>query len=270
MKTLLKFSLLVNLLLLGAGILFWMEVRQPSTTAKSSVRPVIQPEVTPVAAAVAVPTSTPVTVPAVGMAAFRWSQLDAADYPAYVKNLRAVGCPEPTLRAIVTADVQAAFSVYAQKLTETLASRAGASWATRLATALSDQALRDELQRLPEAAAAKIDDLLGIIHPAPAELAGAGGEDAASEPMTVTMPLAFRNVDPATLNLNEDQMQALADLRQQFVEQIGTTNRPDDPAYLARWQQSQPQADVTLRAMLGNRVFDKLQTAPDSVKTGGN
>ena len=84
------------------------------------------------------------------------------------------------------------------------------------------------------------------------------------------MPLAFRNVDPATLNLNEDQMQALADLRQQFVEQIGTTNRPDDPAYLARWQQSQPQADVTLRAMLGNRVFDKLQTAPDSVKTGGN
>ena len=265
----LKISLLVNLLLLGALIFVGTEARPPVTAAKPAAPPARPPEVSAAAAAPA-PVPAPVVAPAVTPVPFRWSQLDSADYSAYVKNLRAIGCPEPTLRAIVTADVQAAFSVYAQKLNETLASRAGASWATRLATVLSDQALRDELQRLPDEAAEKIDDLLGITHPAPAELAEAGGENSVSEPVTVTMPLAFREVDPATLNLNEEQAQALADLRQQFMEQIGTTNHPDDPAYLQRWQQTQPQADNMLRAMLGNRVFDKLQFPPDPVNTGGH
>ena len=36
---------------------------------------------------------------------FNWAQVEAADYRQYVANLRAVGCPEETLRDIVCADL---------------------------------------------------------------------------------------------------------------------------------------------------------------------
>ena len=40
---------------------------------------------------------------------FHWAQLESADYRVYVANLRAVGCPEPTVRDIVIADVNELF-----------------------------------------------------------------------------------------------------------------------------------------------------------------
>jgi hypothetical protein len=44
--------------------------------------------------------------------AFRWSDLESADYPTYVANLRKAGCPEPALRRIITADLE---ELYARK-----------------------------------------------------------------------------------------------------------------------------------------------------------
>ncbi|MBI3191709.1 MAG: hypothetical protein HYZ36_03510, partial [Pedosphaera parvula] len=37
--------------------------------------------------------------------AFHWSSVEADDYPTYIRRLRAIGCPEETIRDIVTADV---------------------------------------------------------------------------------------------------------------------------------------------------------------------
>lgn len=39
-----------------------------------------------------------------------WSQLEAADYPAYIANLRAINCPEQTIRDIIIADVNALYA----------------------------------------------------------------------------------------------------------------------------------------------------------------
>jgi len=36
---------------------------------------------------------------------FSWQQIESTDYPTYVANLRAVGCPEQTVRDIIIADV---------------------------------------------------------------------------------------------------------------------------------------------------------------------
>ncbi|MGD0614746.1 MAG: LysM domain-containing protein [Verrucomicrobiota bacterium] len=44
---------------------------------------------------------------------FSWSQVESADYPTYIANLRAIGCPEQTIRDIIIADVNA---LYARKL----------------------------------------------------------------------------------------------------------------------------------------------------------
>jgi LysM repeat protein len=41
---------------------------------------------------------------------FSWQQIESADYPTYVANLRQVGCPEQTIRDLIIADVNAVFS----------------------------------------------------------------------------------------------------------------------------------------------------------------
>ena len=43
---------------------------------------------------------------------FRWSQLESTDYREYIANLRAVGCPEVTIKDIILTDVM---RVYAQR-----------------------------------------------------------------------------------------------------------------------------------------------------------
>ncbi|MGC8743258.1 MAG: hypothetical protein ACP5T0_05200 [Verrucomicrobiia bacterium] len=43
---------------------------------------------------------------------FSWQEIEASDYPTYISNLRAVGCPEQTIRDIIIADVN---HLYARK-----------------------------------------------------------------------------------------------------------------------------------------------------------
>ena len=43
---------------------------------------------------------------------FSWRQVESTDYPTYVANLRAIGCPEQTVRDIIIADINA---LYARK-----------------------------------------------------------------------------------------------------------------------------------------------------------
>ncbi len=45
--------------------------------------------------------------------AFNWRQLESTDYRQYIANLRAIGCPEMTIRDIILTDVM---RVYAQRL----------------------------------------------------------------------------------------------------------------------------------------------------------
>ena len=44
------------------------------------------------------------------MRVFDWRQVESADYRTYVANLRSIGCPEQTIRDLVTADLQQAFA----------------------------------------------------------------------------------------------------------------------------------------------------------------
>ena len=41
---------------------------------------------------------------------FSWREVESADYPTYVANLRQIGCPEQTIRDIIIADVNALYS----------------------------------------------------------------------------------------------------------------------------------------------------------------
>jgi len=74
------------------------------------------------------------------------------------------------------------------------------------------------------------------------------------------MPLVFQEVDISELNLNRDQLQAIDDLRQRFLDEIGGLEQnTNDPAYRERWLKSQPQVDDDLRGMIGVSAFQNYQ-----------
>lgn len=199
----------------------------------------------------------PVPSPAVPMSVstgempFRWSQLDAKDYHVYVKNLRAVACPEPTVRAIVTADVDSVYQIFANQLEQKIADVENGSWSNQLMAAGSEPALKEALQRIPAEEAAKIADLLGL---KPALAPGANPD------IPIAEPLVLENVDLSTLNLDADQTQMIASVRQNFLQEVGDTNQAgSDPAFMARWRKAQYKADNELMAFLGYQTYNQYQ-----------
>ena len=296
MKTLLKISLSLNLGL--AGWLMYMLLNQPKQIAGptphaiTETRPAVNEQI-----AAASPAPVPITPKP-----FHWSQLDAKDYHLYVKNLRAIGCPELTLRAIVTADVNAAFRPYSLKLEHILSNLNSAPWSTQLADWNYERVLKIRLEQLPGEKAAEIDDFLGLksatVNPLatmaasqslpgnnqsvaksqmaannsaanPATIDASGQVASTSQPVgdyqlppapkSAALPLIFQPVDSVAMNLNESQMQAINNLRQQFINALGSTSQnPNDPSYQQTWQQAQSQIDAQSEIYLGYNPYMEL------------
>jgi hypothetical protein len=196
---------------------------------------------------------------------FKWSQLESADYRTYIKNLRDIGCPEPTLRAIVTSDVEKAYDKLEQKLQEKLDEMDSGSELAQTDSFNSRQALKDQLQKLPDEEVAQIADLLGLKVAADASAAYPISRDRhLLHDNQILIPLVFQNVDLSALNLNSQQIQAVNDLRHNFLDEIGDPNlNPDDPAYRELWQKSQHEADDMLRGTLGVTAFGNYQLSAE-------
>jgi hypothetical protein len=107
-KALLLFSLIANVLLLGtAGYL--AKTRSPTAEAV-----VVQPnpvsEGTAMAPAAALGAGAETAAAAAKAAqSFDWHLVESEDYKKYIANLRAIGCPEETIRDIIAADVNKLF-----------------------------------------------------------------------------------------------------------------------------------------------------------------
>jgi hypothetical protein len=234
MKTALRLSILLNCGLIVLLVLWALHGRAPAS------------RFLPAAASGACqgPTGEPeqqaATTAGTGPMPSRWSQLESSDYRTYVANLRSIGCPEQTLRDIITADVGSLFALKRAPLEAELATLSGGSPGAHSG---SRPTVAAEVLRLRREEAALIASLLG---PAPG----------------VSMPLVFQDVDLAALRLDPGQRQAIEDLRQRFVEDIGGPNQDaTDPAYRERWQQSQPENDGLLRGLIGVRAWQDYQLA---------
>lgn len=114
-------SILLNFLFLGA-VLCWL-AGQPDS-------------VTPSIASSAVPSAAPSPATA---APFCWSQLEAGDYPTYIAKLRAIGCPEETIRDLITADLA---SQYEDKRRQLLAADLHQSGTTGLPLSRASEPLK--------------------------------------------------------------------------------------------------------------------------------
>ena len=100
-KTLLIFSLVMNVAF-GAMLLRSKPVEPP--VALSPAQTKAAPFVPATLAAAKTRTVTQVVTNTVAQK-FDWNAVESDDYKKYIANLRAIGCPEETIRDIITADV---------------------------------------------------------------------------------------------------------------------------------------------------------------------
>lgn len=126
MRSLVVISLVANLLLSGAVLKRHLAEKNrtnvrgaglPSEVTNRQLRVGRQWVVPPVQAPA--PVTIEVTEP------FHWAQLESQDYREYVANLRAIGCPEATIRDIISADVR---DLYARRIKELIASETARFW----------------------------------------------------------------------------------------------------------------------------------------------
>jgi hypothetical protein len=144
---------------------------------------------------------------------------------------------------------------------------ANGSWAVQLSSYRDQQELKAQMQKLPGEESSEICDLLGLKAATDRPITAATVSPAARHPRNpsndrVVMPLVLKPVDVSALNLNEQQIQVVQELRGQFLDEIGGSNQdPADPAYRDRWLKAQPETDDDLRGMLGITVFENFQLA---------
>src|SRR6267143_4470910 len=105
-------SLLIVSLGLNLGLLLavaYQARRLQSSTAHNSVSPsTSSPQPSWPQRSTKAPTSSG-TSQGQQKPAFHWRQIESSDYKTYIANLRAVGCPEQTIRDIIIADVTKAY-----------------------------------------------------------------------------------------------------------------------------------------------------------------
>jgi hypothetical protein len=184
---------------------------------------------------------------------FQWSELESSDYPTYIANLRRVGCPEQTIRDLITADVDSLYAPRRQPLESKLTS----------VVSTGRFAVEQELHALRGEEASVIATLLGGA--AEATTSAVVAEAPPSRPLRqppIAMPLVFQEVDLSELNLGVGQRRAINDLRDRFIEELGGADQdPNDPAYRERWQKLQPEIDQDLQGMIGVAAWQDYQLA---------
>ncbi len=110
-------SLLLNLVLAGFVVFLLRTIPKPPDSSANS-------PLTTIAAGTSAPTGQlpqfPVTPrPQPSAASFDWRQVESEDYKQYIANLRAIGCPEKTIKEIITADVNDLFATRRATITRT-------------------------------------------------------------------------------------------------------------------------------------------------------
>lgn len=166
---------------------------------------------------------------------FSWQDVESPDYPMYIANLHAIGCPEQTIRDIIIADVN---SLYARRRATELVTPEQQWWRTEPDTNVLQVAL--------EKARALDDERRGLL----SRLLGANWESGD----LVSLPRPTR---PGIV-LDGPVLGALPSDAKQSVQEISARSEARLQTYLdAQRQQGKP-ADPTELAKLRQQTRDAL------------
>jgi hypothetical protein len=242
MKSALKLSISANVLLC---VLVVCLVQRLRSTADFQRQHPAAPEIATHSAPPPSPQSEPKP--------FQWNSLESKDYRTYISNLRSIGCPEKTVRDIITADVH---SLYVSRELELEQQPAA------LETAEPKQLRSEE--------ASLVSLLLESNSPESGRLSLARTVRDRGPGRIVSMPLAFQGVDPADMKLEDRQIAVIDELREKFQQDIGGPGQdPRDPAYRRRWQEAQCENDDLLAGLLGGQFYLDYQLQATNLPPSG-
>lgn len=194
---------------------------------------------------------------------FQWSQVESTDYPAYIANLRGIGCPERTVREIVAADLDDLFAPRRGPLLATLAGIGVTPPERNQAAAALARLRQDEealFRKLFGLPAADDQNPQSVAQKDPAPLPQrVRSHQPVSEDTNAAMPLVFQPLDTNLTPLTEDEMEAINRVRESFTAAMGTDLDVNSLEYLHRWQTAQKQADSLLDALLGRQATLKYE-----------
>lgn len=110
-------SVLLNLVLMGLiAFLLNMRPHYPESAANSYPQPIAAT----LAARSSLPRQSATSAhPEPNAVPFDWRQVESEDYKQYIANLRAIGCPEKTIKEIILADVNDLFAARRATITRT-------------------------------------------------------------------------------------------------------------------------------------------------------
>lgn len=257
MKLLALLSLTLNILLTGIVCFIWS---RPQETFQAS-----QPQkIATTAAQVEKVSSKQTPTP------FHWSQVESDDYATFTANLRAISCPEETIRHLVAGEIG---QIYQDKQKQ-FEDRAGRPMQPSELRKLRQEQAVVLAQVMPSTSAAEKKNESrngpslgsGLVNRGPAPryplafAASSSGKStalgsAAAPPVSVT-PVLSKTVAAVAIN----------QIRQEFVSQIGGTNQnPSDPAYYQRWSKAQRLADDRMRSLMGAEYYNR-----NSIEAGVN
>ena len=74
------------------------------------------------------------------------------------------------------------------------------------------------------------------------------------------IPLAFTAYDDGA-TASPSQAATLANLQDQFKNEVGQTHNPNDPAYAEKWMNAEEESDANFRRLLGWQAYVQAQLA---------
>src|SRR6185369_814692 len=99
-------AILLGSLCANAGLLFaYYAAKQADRIEPAAAPQVVVTNVPPTPATAAPAETRTVRVETITTNSFNWANVESPDYRDYIAKLRAIGCPEETVRDIIIADV---------------------------------------------------------------------------------------------------------------------------------------------------------------------
>lgn len=159
-RTWLILSLALNVVAVPLALVAWKNPRPGPPPAAAAIVPAAVVEAP--AAAPAAPAAAEAPTAPVGKT-FDWLQVESTDYRRYIANLRAIGCPEETIRDIIVADVGKLFAERAKQLAPPKKKfEYWKTWMNVFAEAMPDPEQLKQRQALNQEKRALLKDLLGV------------------------------------------------------------------------------------------------------------
>ena len=162
---------------------------------------------------------------------FSWAEIESNDYPTYIANLRDIACPEPTIRDIIVADVNA---LYAQKRATEILTVDQQWWRAEPGTNVAQLAAAKS-RALDEERRALLTRLLGpnweTVEPAAATAQiRTKSTPVLDGPVLGLLPAETKEAVAAITTRSQEQLQA-------YLAAQRKDGKPADPAELARLRQ---------------------------------